>query len=191
MANTPKVATMFISNNSIREDVKVLVNKNPLLTETALINAINKALTGSCSNTTQTRRRNIALSLLEDVRNEVNVELTKAAKKLYSKTYRDNNKERIAATRKRYYAKNKSKVLDLCKRWRAANPDKVRAYAAKWRAANPDKVKAYTEKRKQTIVKNNNNVINNNTNNNNINTATTNKKTQSNINTNKQNKNNK
>jgi hypothetical protein len=198
MANSPKTPTLFLSNSSIRQDVKSLVEKDPTITDSKLTKIIDKALTGTCSNTTQTRRKNVALGLLEEVRSEVvtaNNRITRLAKR---KEWRANNKEKISEANKKYYIAHKERIIAYGRQWRANNKEKIKAYVDKVRAkklennitniTNNNTIKN-TNKQTTTNVKNNNNINTNNTKKN-TNKQTTNVKN-NNKKTNKTNKKNK
>lgn len=81
----------------------------------------------------------------------------RAANKEHLKEYKERNKERIAADRKRWYEANKDKYANrdpiklkaACDKYREANRDKTRAASHKWKKNNPDKDKATSARWKE------------------------------------------
>jgi hypothetical protein len=57
------------------------------------------------------------------------------------KSYRENNKEKVASSYKKWYAKNSERVKLYLREWRRLNKDKVNQASREWNKNNPDKVK--------------------------------------------------
>ena len=155
----------FSNNDSMRNDVMDAVRKNNDLTMEQLEKIVYRSLSGTMSNSMQTRRKNVALSLLEIVRAEVKAEVKLNLRREKAKEYHMKNRERILETKRRY---------------RENNQDKLREYS-----------RMYRDRKKQMMDDdNNNNNNNNNTNNTNTNNNTNKKAAQVNTNNTTKNKNN-
>lgn len=63
----------------------------------------------------------------------------KAAKREYMRQWRDANREKIAANRKRYYMENREAELERARKYRESHPD----YHANWQRENRDRFNAY------------------------------------------------
>ena len=61
----------------------------------------------------------------------------------YAKEYREKNREKVAASKKRSYEKNKAKYAAQNKAWASENRERKRANNARWEKANRDKFKTY------------------------------------------------
>ncbi len=82
----------------------------------------------------------------------------KECRAIYSKIYRDNNKEKNKKRLKKYYENNKEKILEKCKDYYYKNSEKVlertRNYSKKNRERDADKNKKYRENNKEKIADN-------------------------------------
>lgn len=70
----------------------------------------------------------------------------KACCNKYGQEYRENNKEKNAAVKKKWYEKNKEKAAETMKKWQENNREKCAAAVKKYRKNNKEKVVAGTKK---------------------------------------------
>ena len=66
----------------------------------------------------------------------------KAARDAYDKSYREANRDKIAAQKKAYYLANKEKIISYGEAWREANPEKFAAYKKAYYGNNKEKLLA-------------------------------------------------
>ena len=75
--------------------------------------------------------------------------MTQKEKNEYQKNWSANNKEKRAASNKKYQEKNKEKIAAQVKVWKEDNKEKVDAYNKAWREANKEYNKAWNEANKE------------------------------------------
>ena len=86
-----------------------------------------------------------------------NAKRCKACERDYQKKYRDKNRTRLNAQRKKWYAnlptEHKDRINKRQLEYNKNRKDFIRAYDKKWRKENPDKVKRYKQKCHEQLMK--------------------------------------
>lgn len=108
----------FTDSKLIREDVYNVINSNVEITNKQFEKLVDRALMNKMSNAMQTRRKNIAMSLLDEIRGVVIAEQKVIKRREASREYNIRNRTRILAQKKIYREANKDKIREYAKMWR-------------------------------------------------------------------------
>lgn len=107
--NSNNNTNLFINTANIREDVMSIVRNNINVSQQDVIELVDNNLKNNVSTSTLTRRRNLVLSMLDEVRNEAVQLNRREAKREAKRMWNINNREHVRQYNLAYRAKMKAK----------------------------------------------------------------------------------